>query len=913
MKKTFLSTIRVCLFVALATMAADAARLVVPSFDVRYLSYTNYSTGNGPSGLWLANIRGKKTWRDLVVANKNDNTVSVRLCRDAGNFNVTAVSYAVDLQPVAVIAADMNRDNYDDVISANFGTNTISLLQNQNNNTLGTATNFVVGTTPNPGPIALAAGNAAGSGRQDIFVANLLENSVTVLTNAGNCFLMLRSNISVGTGPIGIAFADFNNDGTGDIITANTNGTISILQGYGAAHFQAYSNITMFAGGDPQPSALGVGDFNMDGRIDLVVANFNSNSITILTNSLGNTFLVSSNYDVGSNPRALVLRDLNQDGITDIVVANEASTNVHIFLGNRDGTFSLNLVKSVASNPVGVAASNFNADNMSDIAVLCESNSTSILLYDLPLVYNDTITAYEDTAKSITLTSAQLTNAALTYSIVTGPIHGGLSGSGTSYTYTGSTNYFGTDSFTYKVNDGLVDSATGTNTIAVVAVNDAPSFSFSTNVITANKFAVLTYSNFIASSSAGPANESSQIVSYLTTSLGTTNLFLTRPTIRTNGVLTFRPSTNNFGTSTVTIIAQDNGGRSYGGTNQSLSQTFTIENPGPNPYLTLKGTYNGLFSEAAGVSSNSAGAFTFTLSNIGSYSGILSMKNLRYAFSGQFDTAGNAQSLINSATLTCAINFQLDVSNNTDQVTGTVTNGVWTADLLGDKLTFNATTNLAPLAGKYTLLIPGEVGSTNYPTGDGYGVFTIYAAGTVSFSGALADGTAVAATTYLSKNGKIPLYVPLFAGRGILTGWISVTNDITNRVDGTLSWSTGDHYVPGWNTNVAVIGSSYTVPNTNTHFLALTNAVITLRNGNLTTTLTNNATVLTNNNVTMAPNTNRIAVVFYPATGTVGGSFKHPVTLQTIQLKGTVLQQQKKVEGFFNASGVSGHLELAAP
>src|SRR3954452_13440618 len=127
MKKAYLSTVRFFLFLGLTIVTAQA-RQVVPSFNVHYLDYTNYATGNGPSGVWLANIRGLKTWRDMLVANKDDNTVSVRLCRDAGNFNSTATSYPVDLQPVAVIGADMNRDNYDDVVTANFGANTISLL-----------------------------------------------------------------------------------------------------------------------------------------------------------------------------------------------------------------------------------------------------------------------------------------------------------------------------------------------------------------------------------------------------------------------------------------------------------------------------------------------------------------------------------------------------------------------------------------------------------------------------------------------------------------------------------------------------------------------------------------------------------------------------------------------------------------
>src|SRR4051812_40154271 len=94
MKKALFTTLRLTLLISFAAVALQA-RVVVSRSDVHYWT-TNYTTGNGPSSLFLANIRGQKTWRDLVVANKNDNTVSVRLCRDAA-FNTNSTAYAVDL------------------------------------------------------------------------------------------------------------------------------------------------------------------------------------------------------------------------------------------------------------------------------------------------------------------------------------------------------------------------------------------------------------------------------------------------------------------------------------------------------------------------------------------------------------------------------------------------------------------------------------------------------------------------------------------------------------------------------------------------------------------------------------------------------------------------------------------------
>ncbi len=62
----------------------------------------------------------------------------------------------------------------------------------------------------------------------------------------------------------------------------------------------------------------------------------------------------------------------------------------------------------------------------------------------------------------------------LTYTIVTTPTHGALSGSGASQTYTPVPEFNGTDSFTYRVNDGVRDSSVATVTINVAEVNDPP-------------------------------------------------------------------------------------------------------------------------------------------------------------------------------------------------------------------------------------------------------------------------------------------------------------------------------------------------------------------------------------------------------------------------------------------------------
>ena len=90
-----------------------------------------------------------------------------------------------------------------------------------------------------------------------------------------------------------------------------------------------------------------------------------------------------------------------------------------------------------------------------------------------PVAAAQSVTIVEDTAKAITLAATDADGDAMTYAIVANPAHGTMSGSGSARTYTPVANYHGADSFTYKVNDGTVDSNPATVSITVTTVANA--------------------------------------------------------------------------------------------------------------------------------------------------------------------------------------------------------------------------------------------------------------------------------------------------------------------------------------------------------------------------------------------------------------------------------------------------------
>ena len=91
-----------------------------------------------------------------------------------------------------------------------------------------------------------------------------------------------------------------------------------------------------------------------------------------------------------------------------------------------------------------------------------------------PVANNQAVAVNKNTAKAVTLTASDPNNDPLTYSIVTPPAHGILTGTAPNLRYNPTTGYVGPDSFTFKANDGTIDSNIATVSITVQDTNSPP-------------------------------------------------------------------------------------------------------------------------------------------------------------------------------------------------------------------------------------------------------------------------------------------------------------------------------------------------------------------------------------------------------------------------------------------------------
>ncbi|MEO8369933.1 MAG: FG-GAP-like repeat-containing protein, partial [Candidatus Solibacter sp.] len=88
------------------------------------------------------------------------------------------------------------------------------------------------------------------------------------------------------------------------------------------------------------PKAIAYADFNRDGKLDLVTANFTANTVSVLLGVGDGSFSAKIDYNAGTGPISLVTGDFNSDGIADIAVANQTSNDVSILAGTGTGAFS---------------------------------------------------------------------------------------------------------------------------------------------------------------------------------------------------------------------------------------------------------------------------------------------------------------------------------------------------------------------------------------------------------------------------------------------------------------------------------------------------------------------------------------------------------------------------------------------
>ena len=329
-----------------------------------------------------------------------------------------------------------------------------------------------------------------------------------------------------------------------------------------------------------------------------------------------------------------------------------------------------------------------------------------------------------------------------------------------------------------------------------------------------------------------------------------------------------------------------------------------------NPFLTAKGIYNGLVMDTNNVAFTNAGMINLTVTDKGIFSGKLLLGGANLPLAGSFGVDGKATVNVNRTGKPALTNrLVLDLVSK-EVLGGTVSDGAFTVSIEANKAVFTIT-NPAPYAGKYTLIIPG----TNEVIGDGIGTVSVNPAGTITLAGALADGTVVNQSVPVSRAGWWPVYLPLYTGKGMFISWAQFDTNGTINLLGDAVWiktpMPGKYYTNGFRLLTRIEGGEYEAPavGPTNLVLAMTNGIVTLSAGTLSTPIVNGV-VLTNNNVLRITGTNGLKLMITTSSGLVSGSFIHPVTKVLTPIKAVVQQGRTNIDGFFLGTNVSGTILL---
>ncbi len=307
-----------------SVLLADGAGGFTLAPEIKFFQGTNI----GPLAAADFNKDGKA---DLAVTIPSDvfgraHTVAIYLGDGAGGF--AAHGTVRVFTPNDIEAVDLNNDSKPDLLVKR-DSNFVALIGDG-------AGNFTSFEGPAGGPwfADLTPGDFNNDGKTDVAVTDFHNGKVYVTLGAGNGTFDFMRHIEVGHGTLALAVADFNGDGIKDMSTTraplSNQGFVTVLLGTGAGLFGPPTTYEVGA----EPESIAVGDFNGDGKADLVTADLFSTSVSVLTGSGDGTFRPRVGFVLDAGPSYVLVHDFNADGKPDLGVSQTSAHTVALLLNN---------------------------------------------------------------------------------------------------------------------------------------------------------------------------------------------------------------------------------------------------------------------------------------------------------------------------------------------------------------------------------------------------------------------------------------------------------------------------------------------------------------------------------------------------------------------------------------------------
>jgi FG-GAP-like repeat/IPT/TIG domain len=506
--------------------------------------------------------------------------------------------------PTTVGANDYDGDGKKDLTTV--GTNNVSIFKNNGipGSILLAPKQYISALGFNK---VLYVGDIIPDGKPDIVTATSSSNTLDILKNTsltGTISFDSEYLINPGTETNSVCIGDLNDDGVTDVAAVskgggtNSNGTLSIYKNNsnaGTIIFDPQINLTT----NVNPSSVVMGDVNGDGKLDIIVANAGFSpgvgSISIYKNTSQNgiiSFASKIDYPASFGPSCVTIGDLNGDGKVDMVVVNAFSNSISLYENNSTSgsiSFSQKVDIPTGTLPQHAALADFDGDGKLDIAVACYSTGAVSIHRNASneLSFNSFTPSNGTTNTLVTITGNNFTGAtsvtfggvaASSFTVVnnntiTATVGNGASGNVSVITPSGSVSKTG---FTFiglpTITSFAPTSATTNGVITISGTNLSTATSISFGGVNASSFTIVNNNSITAVVGSGNSGSVS-----ITTTTGSASLsgfaFIPQPAINS-----FTPANAGTG-SIVTITGSNFNGTSVVSFGGVPATSFTIVNP----------------------------------------------------------------------------------------------------------------------------------------------------------------------------------------------------------------------------------------------------------------------------------------------------------------------------------------------
>jgi len=348
------------------------------TFDLEVIVANDFVNINS---IFVEDINGDNS-ADILTTSREDCQVSWFSNDGQGNFSgeksVTTYTYFVNHTD----AGDLDGDGDLDIVSSSHADSKLAWYKNTNGLGDFSEDQIIISKTI-PAPREAYIVDMNGDGFNDVLCFSYLDDfpdddyTIRWLENDGTGHFIqdhLIDNVSEIL--TRIQYADIDNDGDMDVVSAENESVLKLYKNNGNGTFS--SAITFSSAGFYFPLSLEVGDIDNDGDID-VLASYNNNEIIWHENSDGQGELTTKHVITPQMgyPSAIFLADINGDTFKDVLFANRSQDEIGYFL-NTDGLGNFGpkvIISDTPENPLAIHALDIDADGDMDIFTNSETGS----------------------------------------------------------------------------------------------------------------------------------------------------------------------------------------------------------------------------------------------------------------------------------------------------------------------------------------------------------------------------------------------------------------------------------------------------------------------------------------------------------------------------------------------------------